>query len=83
MRIAVHGAGGGEVTGSAYLVQTPEANVLVDFGLFQGARKVENYNRIPKRGVQRRRTIERALRTSCADAGTARTRRCTLDEGEC
>jgi hypothetical protein len=51
MRITVHGAGGGEVTGSAYLVQTPEANVLVDFGLFQGARKVENYNRIPKRGA--------------------------------
>jgi metallo-beta-lactamase family protein len=51
MRITVHGAGGGEVTGSAYLVQTPEANILVDFGLFQGARKVENYNRIPKRGA--------------------------------
>jgi metallo-beta-lactamase family protein len=51
MRITVHGAGGGEVTGSAYLVQTPEANVLVDFGLFQGARKVENYNRIPKQGA--------------------------------
>jgi metallo-beta-lactamase family protein len=51
MRITVHGAGGGEVTGSAYLVQTPEANVLIDCGLFQGARKVENYNRIPKRGA--------------------------------
>jgi metallo-beta-lactamase family protein len=51
MKITVHGAGGGEVTGSAYLVQTQEANVLVDFGLFQGARKVENYNRIPKKGA--------------------------------
>jgi metallo-beta-lactamase family protein len=51
MRITVHGAGGGEVTGSAYLVQTSEAKVLVDFGLFQGARRVENYNRIPKRGA--------------------------------
>ena len=51
MKITVHGAGGGEVTGSAYLLQTPEANVLVDFGLFQGARKVENYNRIPKKGA--------------------------------
>jgi metallo-beta-lactamase family protein len=51
MKITVHGAGGGEVTGSAYLVQTPEANVLVDLGLFQGARKLENYNRIPKRGA--------------------------------
>src|SRR6516165_4188709 len=51
MKITVHGAGGGEVTGSAYLVQTREANVLVDCGLFQGARKVENYNRIPKSGA--------------------------------
>src|SRR5262249_20511784 len=51
MKITVHGAGGGEVTGSAYLVQTPEANVLVDLGLFQGARKIENYNRIPKSGA--------------------------------
>jgi metallo-beta-lactamase family protein len=51
MKIIVHGAGGGEVTGSAYLVQTGEANVLVDCGLFQGARKTENYNRIPKKGA--------------------------------
>jgi metallo-beta-lactamase family protein len=51
MKITVHGAGGGEVTGSAYLLQTREANVLVDLGLFQGARKVENYNRLPKKGA--------------------------------
>src|SRR6516225_2015420 len=51
MKITVHGAGGGEVTGSAYLLQTGEANVLVDLGLFQGARKVENYNHLPKRGA--------------------------------
>lgn len=51
MKITVHGAGGGEVTGSAYLVQTRDANVLVDLGLFQGANKLENYNRIPKRGA--------------------------------
>src|SRR6516225_2147902 len=51
MKITVHGAGGGEVTGSAYLLQTGEANVLVDLGLFQGARKVENYNRLPKKGA--------------------------------
>ena len=51
MRITVRGAGGGEVTGSAYLVQTSEAKVLVDCGLFQGARKVENYNRIPMKGA--------------------------------
>jgi metallo-beta-lactamase family protein len=51
MKVTVHGAGGGEVTGSAYLVQTREANVLVDLGLFQGAQKTENYNRIPKKGA--------------------------------
>src|SRR6516165_9504207 len=51
MKITVHGAGGGEVTGSAYLVQTQDANVLVDYGLFQGAQKVENYNRIPSKGA--------------------------------
>lgn len=51
MKITVHGAGGGEVTGSAYLLRTQESAILVDFGLFQGARKVENYNRLPKRGV--------------------------------
>jgi metallo-beta-lactamase family protein len=51
MKITVHGAGGGEVTGSAYRVETRDANVLVDCGLFQGANKLENYNRIPKRGA--------------------------------
>jgi metallo-beta-lactamase family protein len=35
----------------AALVQTREGNILVDFGLFQGTRKVENYNRIPKKGA--------------------------------
>lgn len=51
MKITVHGAGGGEVTGSAYRVQTRDANVLIDCGLFQGARRLENYNRIPKTGA--------------------------------
>jgi metallo-beta-lactamase family protein len=51
MKVTVHGAGGGEVTGSAYMVQTQEANVLVDLGLFQGASKVENHNRLPKKGA--------------------------------
>jgi len=50
MRITLHGAGGGEVTGSAYLVQTKSANVLVDCGLFQGRKKIENYNRLPRTG---------------------------------
>jgi metallo-beta-lactamase family protein len=51
MQVTVYGAGGGEVTGSAYLVQTGAANVLVDFGLFQGAKKVENYNRLPTKDI--------------------------------
>src|SRR5262245_1985060 len=51
MKVTIHGAGGGEVTGSAYHVKTRDANVLVDLGLFQGARKVENYNRLPKKGA--------------------------------
>jgi metallo-beta-lactamase family protein len=51
MKITIHGAGGGEVTGSAYLVQTREANVLLDLGLFQGARKTENRNRLPTKGA--------------------------------
>jgi metallo-beta-lactamase family protein len=51
MKITVHGAAGGEVTGSAYLVQTREAIALVDFGMFQGASKVENYNRLPRPGA--------------------------------
>jgi metallo-beta-lactamase family protein len=51
MQITVHGAGGGEVTGSAYLVQTDSANVLVDFGMYQGAQKTENFNRLPRKDM--------------------------------
>jgi metallo-beta-lactamase family protein len=47
MKITLLGAAGGEVTGSAYLVQTSSANVMVDCGLFQGAQKLENFNRLP------------------------------------
>jgi metallo-beta-lactamase family protein len=42
MRITFLGAAG-EVTGSAYLVETADARVLVDFGMFQGAR--DDYKR--------------------------------------
>jgi len=41
------GAAGGEVTGSAYLVETDRARVLVDCGLFQGGRKAAQLNRVP------------------------------------
>jgi len=49
MKIRVIGAAGGEVTGSAYLVQTKRANVLVDCGSFQGGRTAEAKNRPPTR----------------------------------
>src|SRR5688572_27874701 len=45
MRIRVIGAAGGEVTGSAYLVETNGARVLVDAGLFQGGKSSEEKNR--------------------------------------
>ena len=47
MKIHVIGAAGGEVTGSAYLVETSQARVLVDCGLFQGGKKAEALNRTP------------------------------------
>jgi metallo-beta-lactamase family protein len=47
MKITVVGAAGGEVTGSAYYVQTKKASVLVDCGLFQGGKKSEALNRPP------------------------------------
>jgi metallo-beta-lactamase family protein len=51
MKITLLGAAGGEVTGSAYLLQTKTANVMVDCGMFQGAKKLENSNRLPSRGA--------------------------------
>jgi metallo-beta-lactamase family protein len=53
MRISLVGAAGGEVTGSAYYVQTERASVLVDCGLFQGGRKSEARNRPPTRPKQK------------------------------
>jgi metallo-beta-lactamase family protein len=47
MKITVHGAGGGEVTGSAYLVETTRATVLVDAGFFQGSDEAEARNVLP------------------------------------
>jgi metallo-beta-lactamase family protein len=51
VKVTLLGAAGGEVTGSAYLVQTGAANILVDCGLFQGAKKLENSNRLPSAGA--------------------------------
>ena len=47
MQITIVGAAGGEVTGSAYYVQTKRSSVLVDCGLFQGGKKAEALNRPP------------------------------------
>ncbi len=46
MKIVLYGAAGGEVTGSAYHIQTDRASVLLDFGMFQGGRKAEDKNRV-------------------------------------
>ena len=48
MKVTLHGAAGGEVTGSAYLVETSQARLLIDFGLFQGVAKSEQRNRLPR-----------------------------------
>lgn len=45
MNITPLGAAGGEVTGSAYLVETSQARVLVDYGMFQGSQNVTRRNR--------------------------------------
>ena len=47
MKITVLGAGGGEVTGSCYLVETSQARILVDCGLFQGTEGADGLNRPP------------------------------------
>jgi metallo-beta-lactamase family protein len=51
MKIKLVGASGGEVTGSAYVVRTKKATILVDAGMFQGGRESEAKNRLPS-GVQ-------------------------------
>lgn len=47
MQITLLGAAG-EVTGSAYLVQTSQARVLVDFGMFQGRTLAGSTNTVPR-----------------------------------
>jgi metallo-beta-lactamase family protein len=48
MKLTLHGAAG-YVTGSAYHLQTQTANVLIDFGLFQGVPRAEHLNHVPRR----------------------------------
>jgi metallo-beta-lactamase family protein len=53
MKISILGAAGGEVTGSAYLVETDRARVLIDCGLFQGGKKADVLNVPPVAGNER------------------------------
>ncbi len=46
IKLTFHGAAG-TVTGSAYLLQTSRATVLVDFGMFQGFNHQEDLNHLP------------------------------------
>jgi metallo-beta-lactamase family protein len=48
MHVTLHGAAGGEVTGSAYHIHTDDADLLLDFGMFQGVDEADQLNRIPK-----------------------------------
>lgn len=47
MKVTLWGAAK-EVTGSCYLVETETARLLVDCGMFQGSRRVEKLNYIPR-----------------------------------
>ena len=47
MKIRIAGAAGGEVTGSAYFVQTERVNVSVDADMFQGGKESKAKNRLP------------------------------------
>jgi len=60
MKITVVGAAGGEVTGSAYYIQTDRASVLLDCGMFQGGKKSEALNKPP---VGARQKIDAVLVT--------------------
>src|ERR1051325_9971057 len=46
MKVTLHGAAG-EVTGSAYLVETDRARVLIDLGMFQGGTDQDAKNVLP------------------------------------
>jgi metallo-beta-lactamase family protein len=49
MKVTLFGAGAGDVTGSAYLVESGKSKVLVDFGMFQGVPNAGQKNRVSER----------------------------------
>lgn len=49
MKVTLFGAGGGEVTGSAYAVQSGTSIVLIDCGLFQGVPNADQKNKIAEK----------------------------------
>lgn len=57
--LTVYGAAG-EVTGSAYHVETDKASLLVDLGMFQGGRDADHKNRLP---LPLRRKLDAVLLT--------------------
>ncbi len=46
MKLTFHGAAG-QVTGSAYLLETGQTRMLIDYGMYQGGRQAEEQNRTP------------------------------------
>lgn len=46
LKVTLHGAAQ-EVTGSCYLLETTNARILIDFGMFQGSERLERQNRMP------------------------------------
>lgn len=47
IRLTFHGAAG-DVTGSCYLLETGRARILIDCGMFQGGRRKDDMNVLPK-----------------------------------
>jgi metallo-beta-lactamase family protein len=53
MKVTLYGAAG-NVTGSAYYLQSTNSNILIDFGIFQGDRSMEAFNhKLPPIDVSR------------------------------